>query len=249
MLLRFLFKLLNPYNNGRKSPRRKSSFWSRLRFKVYDVLIKVMKGCYRRYAFSDVVEVGQVRVVQDLRDLEFELWMEQAGIEIKQHLSTSRMPKAKKKIFGCRPLYSFFHFRHQLTVFSDEKSLTIDRTHNLLFENSLVGQLSLSDANDIISSTCFKTICDNKPDGTNQHSESPSHNPDGTRKNKKAKGHKHLGQSEKPQNQEMPQQRRKVTLNPGGTIAPPESDSPSKPVQPSTIPTRKLQGVEVDESF
>ena len=260
MILRFLFKLLNPYLDGRTRPKLKHGFWLRMRFKVYDVFMKLMKHYYHRYAFSDVVEVGQLKVTQEWRDFEFEQWMKQAGIETRQHFSTSsKMPKARKESYGYRPFYSFFHFRHQLTVSLGQESLTIDRTCDLSIVGSIDGLISLSNTSDIIPSSFFKAAWEMpepeqrcRTDDINLRQESHSHNQKATGFDKKAKSHRQHEPFGKTKDQETPNKRRKVILNPGGKIEPPVEDKASKPVQPSnttSTPTHKLRGAEVDESF
>lgn len=223
MLLRFLLSLLNPYSHGRL-PRRKD-FWLRSRISVFSFSVRRLQRLYRQYAYYDGINLGKVRVVHSCRDEVFESWLKAIGQDIRPHLvKNNSLPQAEKSQSNYRPFYKFFKFKRQLAVYQTGKELLIDRTSWLTISNEIDGTFNISDETDILLRTGFKVankIQNGAPIKEMVKEPIPP----------------------KPIVEKPPKQRGKVSLGKPIVSTPPL-------VEPSQEDTsKKMRGVEVDESF
>lgn len=225
MLLRLLLTLLNPYKNGRL-PRRKG-FWLRCRVAVFVFCVKRLQGRYRQYAYYDGINMGTVKIIHSCRDEEFESWLKTVGQDIRPHLSSSKCySENKENGFSLTPFYKFFKFNRQLIINNSGSTLVIDRSSQLFINNEIKGTLNISDETDILLRTEFKSAF--KIQNVVPDKETVKDEP--------------INESI----QEMPPKRRdKVSLGkPAIKTTPPVVEPPVK-----EDTSRKMRGVEVDESF
>lgn len=224
MLLRFLLSLLNPYGQGRL-PRRKN-FWLRCRISIFSFSVRRLQRRYRQYAYYDGINLGTIRVIHSCRDEVFESWLKAIGQDIRPHLVKNiSLPEADKSQSNYRPFYKFFKFKRQLAVCQAGKELLIDRTSWLTISNEINGTFNISDETDILLRTGFKVankIQNGAPIKEIVKDPIPP----------------------KPVVEKPPKQRGKVSLGkPIVNTTPPLVEPPQEDT------SKKMRGVEVDESF
>lgn len=261
-MLRFLLQKLNPYKEGRSSYRGQG-FWSDLRVSVYVGIMRLLKKHYRRYAYSDLIEIGDqgISVLQEHRDRGFELMLRKMGEDVSPRQSvTYSWPTAKHVRFEFHPFRWFFNFVTTLTLTVDGREYIVDHTRLVSVWGSVPGILRSSTSEDLLMRSSFraelqrvtrtesetsKSSGSQKTDSSNSSYESlrpergrPKEPAGGTRRDK--------GQSQGGN------KKKRVRLNPGGEkIYEPTSSANEKPVVDAPVPSdrRHLQGMDVDESF
>ena len=236
-MLRGLLSLMNPFKDG--PLRKKQNFLQRVRREVYSWCIYFMASFYKRYAYADLIDLGDVKIFQSRRDPQFELWIRQLGIDTSPRLQMAReMPKNTKTTWW-RPFYKFFHLETVMKIFCGGDEIVLDRTHELSMTTNLNGRLKLSNDEDILQRCEF--VVNASPAPKKVIEEVP-------KTPKKKKGTKvSLGET-------------KPILPPTKPVTPPTKpvQPPAKPIFPPiekpkptapTPSTKQLRGAEVDESF
>lgn len=221
MILRMIVSAINPYK--KKGVFRNKSFLLRCQNGLFSFCIKCMQNFYRRYAYHDCINLGDVRIVQTCRDEEFEGWLKAIGKDVKPHLepckTSTSVPYAS---YMSQPFYSFFHFERQLTACQNGKVLTINHSPRLFVNSEIMGTFRKSDSRDILIRTEFKSL-------PNKVSiESSVKEPDVPKAQ-----------------QQQTTTRHKVSL--GKPSAPPVIKT--EPIVQEDPPVKQMRGVEIDESF
>lgn len=225
MLLRQFVIQLNPYRNGRLLQGK--DVWIRSRISVFSFCVRRLQRLYRRYAYYDVINLGSVRIVHSCRDEVFEGWIKTIGRDIRPHMvANGRLPKTSRFQSKWLPFYKFFEFKRQLTVSQAGKKLQIDRTSQLIVSNEMNGTFNISDDTDILLRTNYEITARIHIRDT-QKEASEVNNP-------------------KKSTIESPTQiRERVSLGK------PTISSNSPPIEPkqNESTSKKMRGLEVDESF
>ena len=216
---------LNPFGKGRL-PRRKD-FWLRTRISVFSFWVRRLQHLYRRYAYYDSINLGTVRITHSCRDEIFEGWLKALGQDVRPHMTTDGIwEKEEGSKSGFRPFYRFFEFKRQLLVNYRGKELLIDRSSQLTVDNEINGLFSISDNTDILLRTSFRSSIRQQSEATTKKAVEVDDTP----------------QTDINKN---PKRREKVSLGkPAINIVPPATAPPSKGAT-----SKKMRGVEVDESF
>ncbi len=155
-MFRLILTLLNPYKNGLS--QKKTSFWIRLRMWVFGACVRMLKNFYRRYAYSDVIMLGDTEITLSRRDHEFEQWLSQLKLNVQPRLQTSTRKPVNKKEHWWRPFYKFFRMEQITMIAHDKKKIIFDRTRDLTITSDMEGQLKLSDDNDTIQHSEYKVV-------------------------------------------------------------------------------------------
>ena len=236
-MLRELLSLMNPYKNGRR--RKKQNILQRVRTEAYSWGIRLMWIFYKRYAYADIIDFGDIKIHQSRRDPQFEQWIRQMGIDVGPRMQLASQMPTDTKISWWRPFYKFFHLETVTKISRGKDVITLDRTHGLTLTTNLKGRLKLSDDEDIIQRSEFVVNALPAPKKVIEEVPKPP---------KKKKGTKvSLGET-------------KPILPPTKPVTPPTKpvQPPAKPIFPPiekpkpiapTPPTKQLRGAEVDESF
>lgn len=117
-----------------------------------------MLNLYKRYAFHDTVNLGNVRIVQTCRDEEFEGWLKAIGKDVKPHLEQFKTDTSvHNNLYVSQPLYSFFHFERQLTICQNDKVLMINHSPIFFVNSEIPGTFKKSVSSDIFIRTEFKS--------------------------------------------------------------------------------------------
>ena len=136
-----LLKILSPW----KLPARKSS-WSRY-VRLYHWLLVRRLPKYRRSAISDVINLGSVRIIHNVRDFWYEQELQRFHIDVAQHLERHAQSYSLKQ--KSRRSKSF-NWTESLLVFDGDKSYNIKRAKSLTIETDIEGLLKVSTAKDIL---------------------------------------------------------------------------------------------------
>lgn len=221
MILRMIVSAINPYK--KKGIFRNKPFLLRCQKGLFSFSIKCMQNLYRRYAYHDSINLGNVRIAQTCRDEEFEGWLKAIGKDVKPHLELSKADTSVlNALYVCQPFYGFFHFERQLTVCQNGKVLMINHSPRLFVNSEILGTFKKSAPSDILIRTEFKSLFGKvSMNSSTQERDIP----------------------EIQQQQETT--RNKVSL--GKPSTPPVSKP--KPVVQENPPVKQMRGVEIDESF
>lgn len=223
-MLRILLHIINPYKKGQL--RKKVSFLQRIRIGLFSGSIRFLSLFYKRYAYVDIVEIGDVKVYHSQRDLLFEQWLFQTKKDVRPHMHTSNSMPSNASNRWWRPYYKFFHMETVTTIIRSKEEISLHRMNGLKMTASLKGQLRLSDKNDIIHRSEFKA---------------------GMRKR--------LGIFEGPplpQPSPRPKQKKeKISLGDKKPITFPNDDLPidGTIILEPKVTIKQIQGAEIDESF
>ena len=109
-----------------------------------------MASFYKRYAYADLIDLGDVKILQSRRDPQFELWIRQMGIDTSPRLQMAREMPINTKTTWWRPFYKFFHMETVTKIFRGNDEIILDRTHELNMTTNLNGRLKLADDDDIL---------------------------------------------------------------------------------------------------
>ena len=100
MLLRMIVSALNPLRGMGKHPASEykgRSIWFQFRYRLFSFSVKCMLHLYRRYAYCDNVELDHVKILYSCRDEEFECWLKVIGKDVKPHLKMSKTDASIRK--------------------------------------------------------------------------------------------------------------------------------------------------------
>lgn len=155
-MLRLLLSLLNPFKKGKR--RKKHSLLLSLRTCLFRICIIILRRYYRRYSYVDTISLGDLKVRQSRRDMEFEEWLSQLKIDIRPHFYIARGMPQKQSKHWLRPFYKFFRMELETIIINDKYEIKINRTHQLVLNTNVKGQLRLSNDNDILQRCEFNAI-------------------------------------------------------------------------------------------
>ena len=151
-----LLTLLRP----RDIPQRKTQWNWRVRW--YFALLKHMMPLYKRCAVSDMIQVGDVRIVHTVQDYGYEQELQRFHIDVAQHMDKMSTPISMKRPMRRSRL---FHWTESMVVYANGKSYTIHRADSYTIQTDMTGQLKISSDKDIILRSEFasKAVKANEP--------------------------------------------------------------------------------------
>lgn len=248
-MLRTLFRILCPYPYGQRD-KHEPGLSTRLRLWLFGLCVKTMRRRYRLYAHSDEVRIGNITIVEELRDEEFESWLALAGYEMWPKMNPFKHAPLIKGFdeaffFFYFPLKAFFNLSSKMTITFEGTDEKVIIEHNTTTMTDITGpqgsKVSMSNSHDVLTRSVLKvkldppidwqTLAENKPYLRDiAHPTPPT---------PKAEMQEKPEKSEKPAAKAAPKPRRKVTLNPGGTTpATAVAKGKAKPAEPSVKPKR-----------
>jgi len=158
MLLRLILKVAKPTNEQlRKS--KDNNWLSQTTLKVYQWFLSILQKTYLYYAISDtiVLENGDIKIVHEFRDIEFENELKRNGIDIRLHMLTTSIPfNAHKKRKGL--WYKYFRFSDLVSIYICDKELFIKHDSSFSISGTMRTRLKTSSPSDILYGSVMEII-------------------------------------------------------------------------------------------
>lgn len=162
MLLRFFLNLIKPTNEQLRSSGGDGKL-SRFKLRVYKRMLEMLQKSYLRHAISDTVilENGSIKIVHELRDVEFENELNRNGIDIRPRMMTSAIPlnvhKVKRGMWR-----GYFRFKDLLSIYVDNEELFIKHDEAFSLCGNVPVMVKVSLAEDIIARSLVEIKADNR---------------------------------------------------------------------------------------
>ncbi|MCR4665215.1 MAG: hypothetical protein K5660_07605 [Paludibacteraceae bacterium] len=155
----FWLKLFRP----KDIPNRKTDWNWRIRF--YHWALVSLMPIYKRGAISDVVNVGDLQVIHNVRDYWYEQELLRFRIDTAQHLEKQSSPYNIKRKYhrSC-----IFNWSESLLVFHDGKSYNVKLGKDYSIATDIEGALKVSSSRDIILRSEFSAKLSGFNKGKNQ---------------------------------------------------------------------------------
>lgn len=155
----FLIKLFRPQN----IPDRKADWNWCIRF--YHWALVSLMPIYKRGAISDVMNVGDLQVIHNVRDYWYEQELQRFRIDTAQHLEKQSLPYNVKRKYrrSC-----IFNWSESLLVFHDGKSYNVKLDKGFSIATDIDGVLKISSSRDIILRSEFSAKLSGYNNGKNK---------------------------------------------------------------------------------
>lgn len=152
MLFRVLLNILRPSN---EQLRGKATG----KIKMYHFLLKRLLKTYLHYAMSDIITIdnGNVKIVHEFRDLEFEDELIRNKIKFKSDLLTMSFPIIRRKskaVLHAR----YFKFKNVLSVYVGEKELFVKHDEYCSVDGTVNGKLKGSSNDNYLSQSIIEIL-------------------------------------------------------------------------------------------
>lgn len=189
MLLRFLLNLVKPSNEQLRC--KKVGMLLGLKIWSYQLLLRRLLKTYLHYAISDtiIIDNGTIKIVHELRDLEFESELVRNKINFKADVISRSIPLSTQKGKStCN--FHFFKFKSKLSLYVGGKELFIKHDDTCLIDGTLTGKIKCTSKNSYIFQSIIEILCTqnsiDQSDNTERHKQSANNDSDsGQRRRKK----------------------------------------------------------------
>lgn len=123
----------------------------RMCIRLYQSILRCLLKSYRQYAISDMITIdgGRIKIVHELRDLEFENELARNNIDVRPHMLYNDIPVAISK-GRFRFCFKYFKWKDQKSIYFGENELFIKHDDSLLINGNVINNILCSSAKDII---------------------------------------------------------------------------------------------------
>lgn len=129
----------------KKIPQRKSQWNWKVRW--YYALLKCIMTRYKRCAISNVLQMGNIQIIHNVRDYGYEQELQRFHIDIAQHIEKVETPMTIKRRYKRSKL---FNWTESIIVYANGKSYSIQQSNSFTIQTDMLGVLKLSSAKDFI---------------------------------------------------------------------------------------------------
>lgn len=157
MLLRFLLNLIKPTNEQLRS--KTNGKLARLKIWLYQLLLRRLLKTYLHYAISDsiIINNGDIKIVHEFRDLEFENELIRNKIGFKSEMLSHSIPILIRKSKAIRN-FSFFKIKNLLSIYVDGKELFIKHDEAFSIDGTVQGKIKCSTNVSCVSQSIIKIL-------------------------------------------------------------------------------------------
>lgn len=150
MCLRLLMRLIKPtneqlrYSNGNSWLTKKTQ-------SIYKWMLNQLLKSYLHSAIHDTITLddGNIKIIHEFRDIEFENELKRNGIDIRPHLLSTMLPYTVQKCKSGK-WHHYFRFKDLLSVYVDDKELFVKNDSSNSVSGTIPAHIKVSSSSDII---------------------------------------------------------------------------------------------------